>query len=100
MEDKIIIRENEKLLEAAKNLFGPELVANAWLCTDCEDFYTVADYKEQLDNRETYLRTDDTKIDLDAISFIIKLVNGNCLEFTASEWGAITKIPEANLQRE
>lgn len=92
--NKLIIRENKKLLDAAKNLFGAELVVDAWLAVDAEDFYTAEDYKGQLDSQQERLNVDDTKIDLDVISFVIKFVNGNCLEFTSSEWGSITKVPE------
>lgn len=96
----LIMRKNAELLEAAKNVFGTYLVADAWLAVDAEDFYTADDYKEQLDSAESRLNVDDTKIDLDVISFVIKFVNGNCLEFTSSEWGSITKVPEEKLRVE
>lgn len=89
---KYVLKRNEALLERAKKIFGENMVADAfigaatysWMAEDhVTEKIEAAIKKYHLDDIQTQLNLDDSDV-------FIKMMNGNLLHFSNSEWGAIT----------
>lgn len=89
---KYALKRNEALLERAKKIFGENIVADAfigvatysWMAEDyVVEEVEAAVKKYHLDDIQTQLNLDDSNV-------FIKMMNGNMLHFSNSEWGAIT----------
>lgn len=85
-------RPNAVLLARAKEIFGPDLVVNAWV----QSTWPVPDeneMNEELDEAEEHLAHsgDLAEIDFSNMEIVLEFCNGRFVCFENSEWAFITK---------
>ena len=95
---ELVRRKSAKLLEKAKEVFGEDLVTEAYLCS-----YDLTQYGGEEDFMENYKCSIDAlarvesdfnfetreTIDVDGETILIKFINGRTILFQTSEWGVI-----------
>lgn len=99
--DKIYAIKNKDLLNTAKNIFGKELVVDAWLVGD----YKVSDEEvKKYGNNINKIRIEKLKyenkifkenlktseIDIGCSRIALKFSNGNIVTMYSSEWGDVS----------
>lgn len=90
--EKIYAIKNKKLLRVAQNIFGEDMVLDAWVLGTYpydlkdQDWY-INDLKKE--NKELNLK--ESSIDIGGITIALKLSNGRIITATSSEWGDISK---------
>lgn len=97
MSEQRFIRKSHKLLRAARALFGNKAVVDAWVSTYHYDFDDEREALNRLDQESKDVSFNGKQLDLDVKTYYIKMENGNVLEFTNSEWGAVKIVNEKDL---
>lgn len=85
------LKESEKLLEAAKSVFG-DIIQNAWITTYQLSTSKGSDVNKRLIKNEIDLSVTDRSIDYGCQTIVIQLTNGNKVTFESSEFALITRI--------
>ena len=86
---KTAIRQDKTLLIIAKDIFGANVVNNAFVCA-----YNIYSTREEVIERieeNMFTRIDDV-IQYDSETIILEFVGGNMVRFTNSEWASIEKV--------
>ena len=93
MTDKIPMREDENLLQTAKNVFGNDIVIKAWVASwQVEGISTREEVSERL-NRKRHSSV-YKELDLDDNDVVIEFINRRKVYFTVSEWGTVSLLSD------
>lgn len=89
--DRVFAKNDRKLLESAKSIFGENIVIDAWLIETYID-HTHPSYKDFLSViEEKKADCNKDRIDVDGEDIALQFSSGNIVRFTSSEWGDISK---------
>jgi len=92
MSERLVIKKNEHLTKAAKNVFGEDIVKQAYICFT--DFYECEffDIDEKISENELYNSEVRDYLSTSSEYICIEFVNGKKIVFNSSEWYKIYNI--------
>ena len=85
----IILKQDDKLLEKVKFIFGEDIVINAYFTTWKTDDCTEEDVSHRLEEAESHIYLDGNYLSMDNQEIIIEFYNQRKISFGNSEWGGI-----------
>lgn len=92
--EKVFIK-SAKPYKQAQNIFGDDLVTNAFFVIETYRYDTRKTIKEKFDVLERNIH-DHNKICVNGITVAIKFSNGKLVVFSTSEWGFVAKAGSEN----
>jgi len=93
-DDKSVLKRSERLLDAAKKIFG-DIVANAYVST--WDRRDRANALKELAKIDQSLSIDGDSVRHDAECVAIEFNNGAIVYFENSEWGSFGRLSKENI---
>lgn len=94
MNEKLIIKRSDELLNRAKMVFGENLVVDAYITTWRFDSCKKNEIEKRLDDCERRIKSCDNYISYDTEKIIVKFINGRMIKFWNSEWAGMEIVEE------
>lgn len=94
----MILKDDEKLTEIAKNIFG-DIAVKAFYSTEFYGHLKEEQMLKYIDDDINESTHSDNVIDIDEKTIVVEFSNGKKVAFFSSEWGSIESVHEHQVIR-